>query len=57
MRLSNFANVDPVQQDRGIIGLTGGKNKVEPIWNEFANSRELLEKEINRIKRNQLRKK
>jgi putative restriction endonuclease len=35
MRLTNFASVDPYHQKRGVVGLTGGKKQVEPIWNEF----------------------
>lgn len=43
MRLNNFAAVDPYHQQRGIIGLPGGKKQVEPIWNEFLyNKGELL---------------
>jgi putative restriction endonuclease len=42
MRLSNFANIDPYHQKRGIVGLKGGRKQVEPIWEEFANDREAL---------------
>ena len=42
MRLSNFAHVDPFHQERGIIGLSGGRKQVEPIWNEFINNKEAL---------------
>jgi len=42
MRLSNFANVDPYHQNRGIVGLKGGRKQVEPIWEEFAKNREAL---------------
>ena len=49
MRLSNFASVDPYHQNRGIKGLQGGKKQVEPIWNEFINSREDLLFESERI--------
>ena len=42
MRLNNFASVDPYHIRRGIIGLTGGKRQVQPIWDEFANNKEEL---------------
>lgn len=43
MRLSNFANIDPFHQNRGIVGLSGGRKQVEPIWEEFrGNTDELL---------------
>jgi len=42
MRLSNFASVDPYHLERGIKGLRGGLRQVEPIWNEFINSKEEL---------------
>ena len=40
MRLNNFASVDPFHQQRGVIGLPGGKKQVEPIWEEFSNNKE-----------------
>jgi putative restriction endonuclease len=49
MRLSNFANVDPYHQERGIKGLTGGIKQVEPIWNEFIQNKEELLFESERI--------
>ncbi len=49
MRLNNFASVDPFHQNRGIKGLQGGKNQVEPIFNEFINNREELLFESERI--------
>jgi putative restriction endonuclease len=42
MRLSNFASVDPFHQKRGIKGLIGGIKQVQPIWDEFINSKENL---------------
>jgi putative restriction endonuclease len=42
MRLGNFASVDPYHQKRGIGGLKGGMNQVQPIWNEFFNNQEEL---------------
>jgi putative restriction endonuclease len=42
MRLNNFANVDPFHQQRGILGLSGGKRQVQPIWNEFINNKDEL---------------
>ena len=49
MRLNNFASVDPFHQQRGIGGLPGGRKQVEPIWNEFINSKEELLFESERI--------
>jgi putative restriction endonuclease len=49
MRLNNFAAVDPYHQQRGIIGLTGGKKQVEPIWSEFIHNKEELLFESERI--------
>ena len=49
MRLSNFASVDPYHQSRGIGGLTGGMNQVQPIWDEFINNKEDLLFESERI--------
>jgi len=49
MRLTNFANVDPFHQQRGIRGLSGGKKQVEPIWNEFFNDKEGLIFESEKI--------
>ena len=42
MRLVNFASVDPYHQNRGIGGLPGGKKQVEPIWQEFIDSKDDL---------------
>lgn len=49
MRLNNFASVDPYHQNRGIVGLIGGRAQVEPIWDEFASSKEALIYESERI--------
>lgn len=49
MRLSNFASVDPFHQQRGIKGLTGGINQVQPIWEEFIGNKEELLFESERI--------
>jgi putative restriction endonuclease len=49
MRLNNFAGVDPYHQKRGVVGLVGGRKQVEPIWEEFANSRETLIFESEKI--------
>ncbi|RMG28697.1 MAG: HNH endonuclease [Bacteroidetes bacterium] len=42
MRLNNFASVDPYHQKRGVVGLSGGRKQVEPIWNEFIHDKEEL---------------
>ena len=49
MRLVNFANVDPYHKNRGISGLSGGRKQVEPIWEEFINSKNDLLFESERI--------
>lgn len=49
IRLTNFAHIDPFHQQRGIKGMSGGKQQVEPIWNEFINNKELLIYESERI--------
>lgn len=49
MRLNNFANVDPYHQQRGIVGLSGGRRQVEPIWNEFIDNKDELLFESERI--------
>jgi len=35
MKLSNFASLDPIQQARGIRGLSGASKADREIWNEF----------------------
>ncbi len=42
MRLNNFAACDPFHQQRGIIGLVGGKKQCQPIWDEFSKNKESL---------------
>ena len=49
MRLVNFASVDPYHQKRGIKGLSGGKNQVEPIWKEFITNKDDLIFESEKI--------
>lgn len=49
MRLGNFASVDPYHISRGIKGLQGGLKQVQPIWDEFANNKEELIFESERI--------
>ncbi len=49
MRLTNFASVDPFHQQRGVIGLPGGRRQVEPIWHEFIQNKEALLFESERI--------
>ncbi len=49
MRLNNFANVDPYHKQRGIVGLSGGRKQVEPIWEEFINNKDELLFESERI--------
>ncbi len=49
MRLVNFASVDPYHQARGVSGLSGGANQVQPIWDEFIDDKESLLFESERI--------
>lgn len=49
MRLVNYASVDPFHQKRGVKGLDGGKKQVQPIWDEFIDSKEELTFESERI--------
>jgi putative restriction endonuclease len=49
MRLNNYAAVDPFHQKRGIIGLQGGRQQVEPIFQEFINNRDELIFESEKI--------
>lgn len=49
LRLVNFASCDPILQERGIKGMTGGKARCKPIWNEFYEHRETLIFESERI--------
>jgi putative restriction endonuclease len=42
IRLNNFASVDEFHQKRGIRGLPGGKDQVEPIWKEYIENRAQL---------------
>jgi hypothetical protein len=54
MRLLNFVACDPNRQEKG---LDGGKSKCLPIWNEFAENRESLRRESERIRAELKRKK
>lgn len=49
IRLTNFAACDPFHQNRGVKGMDGGKKQCQPIWDEFANNREALIFESERI--------
>jgi putative restriction endonuclease len=49
MRLTNFAHIDPYHQQRGITGISGGKNQVQPIWDEFSDNKERLIFESEKI--------
>lgn len=49
LRLTNFANVDPYHQQRGVKGMDGGRKQVEPIWHEFIHNQEDLVFESERI--------
>ena len=49
IRLTNFASCDPYHQQRGVIGMKGGKKQCQPIWEEFASNRALLNSECVRI--------
>ncbi|MDR3236566.1 MAG: HNH endonuclease [Prevotellaceae bacterium] len=49
LRLVNFASCDPYHQNRGVKGMVGGLKQCQPIWDEFANNRETLVFESERI--------
>lgn len=49
IRLTNFAACDPYHQNRGVKGMVGGIKQCQPIWNEFAENKELLLFESERI--------
>jgi len=49
LRLVNFASCDPYHQQRGVKGMVGGLKQCQPIWDEFANNRETLVFESERI--------
>lgn len=49
IRLTNFASCDPYHQNRGVKGMVGGIKQCQPIWDEFALSRDSLLFESERI--------
>jgi putative restriction endonuclease len=49
IRLSNYAACDPYHISRGVKGMVAGIKKCQPIWDEFANNREALLFESERI--------
>jgi putative restriction endonuclease len=49
LRLVNYASCDPYHQQRGVVGMQGGQKQCQPIWDEFANNREVLLFESERI--------
>lgn len=49
IRLTNFAACDPYHQNRGVKGMVGGIKQCQPIWDEFAENKELLLFESERI--------
>jgi putative restriction endonuclease len=42
IRLTNFAACDPYHQNRGVKGMVGGIKQCQPIWDEFAENKEIL---------------
>lgn len=50
IRLSNFAACDPYILATGRHGMSSGVNVCKPIWNEFVNDKEILNREAERIK-------
>lgn len=42
IRLTNFAACDPYHQNRGVKGMVGGIKQCQPIWDEFAENKEVL---------------
>lgn len=49
LRLTNFASCDPYHINRGVKGMVGGIKQCQPFWDEFANNREALIFESERI--------
>jgi putative restriction endonuclease len=49
LRLVNYASCDPYHQNRGVKGMVGGQKQCQPIWDEFANNRDALLFESERI--------
>lgn len=49
LRLVNFASCDPYHINRGVKGMIGGLKQCQPIWDEFAENREVLVFESERI--------
>lgn len=49
LRLVNYAACDPILQQRGISGMAHGGRKCEEYWTEFANDRERLLFESEKI--------
>jgi putative restriction endonuclease len=49
LRLVNYASCDPYHQQRGVKGMVGGMKQCQPIWDEFANNRDALLFESERI--------
>ena len=49
LRLVNYASCDPYHKQRGVKGMVGGLKQRQPIWDEFANNRDALLFESERI--------
>lgn len=49
IRLTNFAACDPYHQRRGVKGMVGGLKQCQPIWDEFAQNKEQLIFESEKI--------
>ena len=49
IRLGNYASCDLYHQERGVVGMPGGKKQCQPIWDEFFGNKELLIFESERI--------
>ena len=56
LRLVNFAACDPYITESGRTGMPAGMSVSKPIWDEFANDKERLFLEAQRIKANLLHK-
>lgn len=52
LRLVNFAACDPYILATGRHGMPGGESVCQPIWDEFANNKEQLFVEAERIRHN-----
>ena len=49
MKLCNFASLDPLQQARGVAGLTGASKLDRTMWDEFRSNRRSVAAESEQL--------